>query len=401
MRYLLAAGAVLPLCASIACAGTVSPFLLADQTLDQVVLLKDLNGDGDTDDAGEATVFFDAANASGLTAPTGNVFSLTQGSGGAVYLGDGDSDTVYRVRDRDGDGTANGAGEARVWFSGSANASGLALNTPNGIAEGPDGALYVVEADTVGVPSGDYVYRMVDLNGDGDANDAGEVTPWLDLKAINAASSPFSIKFDGDTAYVTDTAGGTPDVIYAVRDTDGSGTIDPAEVRTFATEGSGTTALFDFALAVGDGSVWTWQWQAANGFASVFRLTDIDASGVIDQPDETDEVWNTTLLAGAYDFLAGFDMAYDALTGDILIMSNDSDAIGDWVIRLSDLDGDGAFWSDGEWKAVLARSAGGIYPDRPRALTFYTAPVPLPPMLPAMALALGGVAILRRRPRGL
>jgi len=400
MRYLIAAGALLPLSTSFASAGSLSPFLLSDQTADQVILAQDLNGDGDTNDAGETTVYFDATNASGLAAPTGNVFSLTQNADGAVLVGDGDTDSVYRIRDLDGDGTANGAGEAAVWFSGSDNASGYRLNTPNGIAEGPDGAVYVVEADTMGSPTGDYVYRTVDLNGDGDANDAGEVTPWLDLSAVNASSSPFSIEFDGATAYIADTAGATPDVIYAAEDSDGDGIIGAGEVRSFATEGDGTAASFDFAMAAGLDSVWTWEWQAGeDDLGSVFRLTDLDGSGLIDTAEETEEVWNTSLLGGAFDFLAGFSMALNDLTGELLLTSNDGSATGDWVIRLLDLDGDGAFWGDEEWSAVLARSESGTYPERARAVAFYSstspAAVPAPPALPALAAALAGLGLLR------
>ncbi|MFV0361158.1 VPLPA-CTERM sorting domain-containing protein [Tropicimonas sp.] len=400
MRYLLVAGALAPLCGSMAAAATVSPFLLADQTTDSVVLLRDLNGDGDTNDPGEATTYFDASNGSGLATPTGNVFSLTQASSGAVFLGDGNTDTVYRTLDLNADGSANGAGEATVWFSATDNASGFTLNTPNGIAEGPDGALYVVEADTVGNPSGDYVYRTIDLNGDGDANDEGEITRWLDLKAINASSSPFQISFDGDTAYIADTAGATPDVIYAVRDADGDGIIGAAEVSNFATESANSPNLFDFSVAAGLGSVWTWEWLAGeDSIGSVMRLTDLDGSGAIDALGEAREVWNTSLLGDSFEFLAGFSMALSNVTGELLITSNAGSDIGDWVIRLFDLDGNGSFWGEGEWSAVLARSENGEYPQRARAVAFYDQPaaVPLPASLPLLGGALAGLAMLRRR----
>lgn len=382
-------------------AAPVSPFLVADQGTDSILLARDLNGDGDTNDAGEVTTYFDAANAAGLGSVSGNVFTLTQTRDRSVLIGDGDTDAVYRLRDADDDGSAQGAGEASLWFSGTANAAGFRLNTPNGIAEGPDGAIYIVEADTAGSPTGDWVYRTQDLNGDGDANDAGEATRWLNLTALNAASSPFEIRFEGNTAYVMDTAGATPNRIYAVTDADGNGTVDAAEVRVFAEDSAAFGARFDFAMDVGLGSVWTWEWLADAGIASMFRFTDLDGSGVIDAADEVAEVWNTTLLGPGYSFLAGFSMALDEATGEFLLTSNGSVPGSDWIVRLLDLDGDGAFWGTGESGVVLSRLDQGSLPDRPRSVAFYTvAPVPLPATLPMMALGLAGLAALRRRRRG-
>lgn len=128
-------------------AATLSPLLIADQSRDAVLLATDLDGDG-TISAAEVTTFFDAANGSGLAGAATNVFALRQVSDGSVLVTDGDNDSVYRVRDTDGDGRAQGAGEARVWFSAAANAGGNRLNTPNGVAEGADGAIYITEADT-------------------------------------------------------------------------------------------------------------------------------------------------------------------------------------------------------------------------------------------------------------
>lgn len=386
-----------------ASAATVTPFLMSDQGTNQVLLHRDRNGDGDTNDAGEVTTYFDAGNGSGLASPTANVFALTQARDGAVFVGDGTTDTIYRVLDADHDGSANGADEAQVWFSGAGNASGFRLNTPNGLAEGPDGAVYVVEADTTGSPTGDWVYRTQDLNGDGDANDAGEATRWLDLKAINPSSSPFEIVWDGDTAYITDTAGTAPNVIYSARDANGDGVVEAGEVGTFATEGVGGSR-FDFALAAGQGSVFTWEWTAnvaSDPELGLFRFTDLDGSGTIDGASEVALAWSTGLLTSAFDFLAGFSMDLDPLTGDMLVTSNDSSAEGDWVIHLQDLDGDGLFLSEDEWSAVSWRADGGTYPDRVRDVAFYAdpalAPVPLPAGGALLLAALGSILVLRRR----
>jgi hypothetical protein len=130
------------------------------------------------------------------------------------------------------------------------------------------------------------------------------------------------------------------------------------------------------------------------------RLTDLDGSGAIDGLGETREVWNTTTFGTGYDFLAGFRMPLNAGAGGLRIPSNGGTAATDWVMRLLDLDGDGAFWGADEWNAVASVSDGGDFPDRARAVAFYSgsvAAVSLPPALPALALATGGLTPLRRR----
>lgn len=408
VRYRVLAGAALLALASgsqALAAPLASPFLYAEQDLNQIVLAVDRNGDGDMNDENETSVFFDSGNASGLGQASGNVFALSQAGSKHVLIGDGDTDSVYRLFDSNGDGDANDADEARVWFSGAANSSGFKLNTPNGIAEGPDGAIYVVEADTNGSPTGDWVYRTIDLNGDGDANDEGEATRWLDLKGINAASSPFEIRFSGNNAFIMDTAGGTPDVIYRAHDADGDGVISGSEVTTFASEANSFGAKFDFAMDVYGDSLLTWQWLAEGGVSSVFSLTDLDSSGTIDQANEVVEAWSTSLLGAGYSVLAGFGLTVNQLTGEVLITSNGSTPGSDWIISLLDLDGDGTFFGEGEWRFVLDRLTNLTSPDRVRNVAFYEAPqvsaVPVPAALPLLAAALGmiGAAARFRRAR--
>ncbi|PZQ96875.1 MAG: hypothetical protein DI533_15025 [Cereibacter sphaeroides] len=406
MKISRTAAGLLPALALFAAPGwaATSSFLTSDQTLDQILLSVDLDGDGKMNSPGETTVFFGNGNASGLVKP-GNVFALSQTKNGSVVIGDGDSDTVYRLYDKDRNGDAMGEGEAQVWFSSLTNAGGYKLNTPNGIAEGPDGAVYVVEADTNGSPTGDWVYRTIDLNGDGDANDQGEVTRWLNLKAANPTSSPFEIRFDGNTAYITDTVGAAANVIYSARDLDNNGVVEGDELKVFAQQGNAYDAIFDFAMDVGMGSVWTWQWLAEGGVSSVFRFTDLDGSGVIDAANEVAEVWNTRFLDPAYTFLAGFGMDVNEKTGEIFLTSNAGADNGTWILRLLDLDGNGDFFGLGESEVVLSLSDNGAYPVRPRNVAVYStpvdpvAPVPLPAAMPLMIAGLGALGLLRRRGR--
>ncbi|MEM9343402.1 MAG: hypothetical protein AAGA87_10175 [Pseudomonadota bacterium] len=365
--------------------GATLQALYSDQSTDQVIFAVDRNGDGDADDAGETQVFFDEFNESGLATPSDNVFTMVQASDGAVFIGDGNADAVYRLKDLDGDDSAQSVGEASVWFSAD-NAGLLPLLTPNGVAQGGDGAIYIVEADTVSTPNGDFVYRTEDLNGDGDANDAGEAAVWLDLKALNAASSAFDIRFDGDVAYIADSAGGDPR-IYRAEDVNGDGTVSGNEVTEFI---SGAGAPFAFGLDVLGGTVY-----ALDLGGQVFSLTDLDASGSIDAAGESAVVWDEDLTGAT----AGALFSIAALSDDELLFTSNGGTSSDALFRLLDLNGDGDFLDAGETTRFLSRDVQGMLPDRPRAIIGYdsVAPVPVPPALPALATALGLLWLRRRR----
>ncbi|HET7716062.1 MAG TPA: hypothetical protein VFK86_10590 [Bauldia sp.] len=335
-----------------------------------VYRLIDLNGDGDAADTGEHGVFFDAANASGLAAPAGNIFDIFQASNRFVFAGDGDTDTIYRLRDLNGDGDANDAGEANVWFSAAANAAGLTLPTPNGIAEGADGAIYVVNAGVASQPA-DAVYRLADLNGDGDANDTGEASVWVDLKTLNAASSAFDVSFIGNVAYVTDTNGGTPDTVYRLEDLNGNGRIDPGEGTVFISDAASYGAPIDIANAAQGDSILTYTWIGNAGDPPrVFRLTDLNGSKTIDDPGEAREVWNWDHMPEGFDASVGFSIAAGP-NGDIVITTNGGTPGLRNVVRLTDLNGDGDCMDGGETLIALSNALDATAANRPRVVTYY------------------------------
>ncbi len=351
--------------------------LFADQTDEAIYRLTDLNGDGDAADAGEQSVFFDGSNASGLTDPTGNIFNIHQASDGAVYAGDGDTDAVYRLRDLNGDGDANDAGEATVWFSEAENDAGYTLPTPNGVAEGGDGAIYIVNAGVSSRPV-DAIYRTEDLNGDGDANDAGEATIWLDLQTINASSSAFDLSFVGNVAYLTDTVGGDPDVVWRIEDANGNGVIDAGEATEFISDTENYGAPLDIAHAAQDGSILTYTWiGSSSNPPAIYRLTDLDGSGTIDAPEEAVEVWNESFMPDGYAARFGFSIAAMD-NGDVVFTINGTGPEQKNVARLSDLNGDGDYMDAGETVVSLSNALDPTIANRPRAVAEYDDGTELP-----------------------
>lgn len=368
--------------------------LVGDFTSDSIYRFSDTDGDGKATES-EGAVFFDGSS---LGLDELSVFSI-EGQGGVYYAGDGASDSVYRLRDTDGNGDANGDGEASVWFS-SDNAEGFKLNTPNGMAIGADGAVYVTEADVLSDQSGDYIFRTVDLNGDGDANDAGEVTPWLDLKALNDNSSPFEISFDGDVAYITDTVGTDDNVVYRAQDSDGSGRVEAGEVKVFVSEEQAFGAPVDFGMTALDGTVYMLELFDAANPGSVFGLTDLNGDGTIDSADEVVEVWNASALPDGIGLDFGFDLNSDGQT-TLAILSNGFTPEDTGVYLLTDLNGDRDFLDLGETTVFASGVDFPDFLDRPRPVAFYdgfdpVTAVPLPAGAVLLLSALGLLALRRR-----
>ncbi|KIC48030.1 Ig-like domain-containing protein [Tateyamaria sp. ANG-S1] len=347
---------------------TIAGVLVADQRKDQVLLLQDLDGDGTAQGPGETTVFFDADNASGLDTPTNNIFTVHQADDKSVYVGDGTTDTIYRLIDTNADGDAQDEGEATVWFSAD-NAGGLSTVTPNGIAEGADGAIYISNAGTASAPQ-DAIYRTVDLNGDGDANDAGEATVWLDLQTVIDTSVPFDLSFDGDVAYLNDLAGTGTDVIYRIEDANGDGTIQTDEVTSFISDDMSFGAPVDISSAVSvDGSLYTLTWfPDGDEELKIYRLNDLDGSGQIDSLFEAVEVWNASAMPDGIPAEIGFSLATDGDGG--LILTANSFAGDASVVQLTNLNGDGDFFDAGETTILGSDQYDGQLV-RPRAVAAY------------------------------
>lgn len=342
--------------------------LVGDQRKDQLLLLQDIDGDGTASGIGETIVFFDETNASGLELPTNNVFTVHQASDKSVYVGDGTSDAIYRLTDKNNDGDAQDNDEVAVWFS-SDNAAGFSTITPNGIYEGPDGAIYISNAGTSSTPQ-DAIYRTVDLNGDGDANDEGEATLWLDVQTIIDTAVPFDLSFDGNVAYLSDLTGSATDAIYRIEDKNGDGTIQREEVQTFISDDMNFGAPVDIANATSvDGSLYTMTWFPDLGEElKIYRLTDLDGSGQIDSQAEATEVWNASAMPEGFGAEIGFSVAADE-DGNLTLTANTFRSANN-VVRLSDLNGDGDFLDEGE-TSVFGSSSYDDQLDRPRAVEFY------------------------------
>jgi len=187
---------------------------------DRVLRAEDLNGDGDASDVGEQTLYasFDGAGALLLKGDDLFATSFT-----------GSTSDIRRLRDLNGDNDALDDGENLIY----ANWGG----DPRGLFDDGDSLLASENDD-------DAVYRVVDLNGDGDALDLLEAMP---ISVLPAGTGPWGLtRVGGESLGVT---GRTGDEIFRIQDVNGDGdAFDIGEVLLFADsifEPGGIVALED------------------------------------------------------------------------------------------------------------------------------------------------------------
>lgn len=91
---------------------------------------------------------------------------------GDLFVADSSADGIWRLMDLDGNGDYNGPGEVISFYD---NQGGpIAISSPVGIAAGPDGTIYVSDTSQV------FILALLDANGDGDAMDTGEAWVFFD-----------------------------------------------------------------------------------------------------------------------------------------------------------------------------------------------------------------------------
>ena len=85
-----------------------------------------------------------------------------------TYVADTSDDRIYRLRDLNADGDYNDPNEVGIFYD---NAFGsLPMTSPNGLVVAPDGTVLVCDSNT------DLIIALRDLDFDGSALDAGEAT---------------------------------------------------------------------------------------------------------------------------------------------------------------------------------------------------------------------------------
>ncbi len=340
--------------------------IIADRANNALWTLTDLDFSGTVIEPSETTRFFDASNAAGTLGPQ-NPTCLAVRCDGLVVMGDQINQVISLFRDLNNDGDALDEGESRV-VAGAGNASGVAFAFPTGAAFDDLGRLYIVNASNSF--GDDAVYRLVDLNADGDFMDADEITVYVGPGAFGGTRtnySPQEIFFAGSTLFLRNSNSSAPSMhgIYKGIDLNNDGDADdPGEFTYYGhTATSGIASSAGFATEPDrfrEGSIYDLQ-LATGGVDQLVRLTDLDNDGDALDPGEAVLVYST----GESGFTSVDILSLPS--GEVYMTDNSTKR----VVVLRDLNADGDFLDDGERTNLLA-AMGGVVGDI-RQIVHFTA----------------------------
>jgi hypothetical protein len=349
---------------------------------DSIVRLHDDNGDGDFNDADESAVFFGPGNESGFPG-VGSAQSILVLGIDHVLAADGEESgefetRVYELRDLNGDGDAMDAGEATVfWDSILPPPFDVNFDRPKDMMIGPDGAIYLADNNTINFDGDtpEAVWRLEDLNDDGDVNDDGEVTLYVELSPPGEAFGFISEDFKFDAA---------GRILFSnLESSSNTGTvfiIDQAQnITQFASEDD----LFGVVLKETGMALQPQRENPVFAATDVFEilriveLIDYNENGVIDDNDERYDWYRNDFAVEPlnWDHNQVMDVDY-APDGSLwlLDMANES------ILRFIDLNGDEDFMDVGEamqiYDSAEAGQAGGFVMTFPRTVGFAALDVP-------------------------
>ena len=323
---------------------------------DNVYRLTDWNQDGDYLDPGEQLLYYDdLANGDRLSTVTGMACS----DKGVAYACDSSTDIVLALRDLNYDGDANDPGESTVFFDSASNASGIAMISATSILVDTQGRVWVLSGNSGSTPTvvGDCIIKLEDLNGDGDANDLGEASYYFEVPG-SAASLPvslttrFALGPDG-AFYYGDITTTTTKRIYRVIDANNDGMADQFEYGLWWAPASFTTspAWYGMAFDLTGELLVANHGGGSSSTKTIHRAFDWNGSGAID-PGAPEESQAFTWTGGSATF---WDLQRTD-DGSFLLM----DGILDGIYRLRDLTFDGDFDDVGEFTTAFDDAAVGL-----------------------------------------
>lgn len=335
-----------------------------DQLDDVILRLQDLNGDGDMHDAGESTVFLD--DSLSTTLGIDNAQGLVALSGSELLATDNfEPDNIVRGRDLNGDGDALDAGEQSVFYDG-VLPDGNTMKNPVELRARADGSYYFIDNNTLDEDTNfEAIYELRDLNGDGDVNDDGEVTLVFELSPLGECC--LTTSFD-----VLEDASGLV-YIYDISDPTG-GQIESIDVIDLVTDtrsewiNSGdlfaNTGYFFFA-----GNEFGYEPSTDEIYFQVAKIGSVITFVAFKDRNGSRTINALNEVRELWSETTNADGVSTGAARDIAVASDGSifwtDALSDKVFRLFDANGDGDFNDAGETITVYD-SATAVLSGLPR-----------------------------------
>lgn len=362
------------ICANLAHAEVI-PYVSA-LVEDSIMRLQDLNNDGDFNDANEATQFFGPGNADGWPG-VGSAQTLLTLAFDDILAADGEEsgnfDTrVYRLRNLNGDHDAMDTGEA-IEFWDAMLPTGVNYDRPKDMTIGPDGAIYLADNNTINFDydTPEAVWRLQDLNNDGDVNDPNEITLYIELAPAGDAFGFISEDFKWNA---------TDQLIFSNMDSSTNTTniwiIQPDQTLTPFLDDSNLfgIGIHHVGLTLQPGTLHPVM-SAYDVFdiRRIIKFVDFNGNGYIDDNDEKVTLYRSDVAVESFQWniTASGPTDIDYAPDGTLWLTNNVD---DLIFRFNDLNNDGDYNDLNEaaevYRAAIAGANGGFATEFPRTITF-------------------------------
>lgn len=334
--------ALILLAASGATAQTRLVVFVHDQSFDTILRMQDLNGDGDAHDPGEVTRFYDDTpepligieNAQGLVALDPWTLMATDNFA---------PDNVVMLFDLNRNGDAFGPNEAIVWFDGTVP-SGLTLTNPAELRLRSDGSFFLLDNNTLDTTRPEAIYLLDDANGNLNI-DPGEITLFHELSPVGiSAATTFDVVEDSNgfvyTLDITD-----PSQIESIDRIDPNTGIRSEWLSSqtlFNLTGFVMGSSFELEIIPGRNEI-IFGATTLNFSQAILAARDVSGNGTINMPSEVRVLWTEAGHADGFDTGSPRDF-FRTRDGRLLW----TDGLRDRVMLLQDLDGNGNYQGPGE-----------------------------------------------------
>ena len=269
---------------------------------------------------------------------------------GWQYTSDFSADIVMRTLDQNGEGDANDAGEWSVFID-NTNASGIAFTSALVIRADAQGGIVGINSGNNAHPL-DFVWRAFDLNQDGDAQDISEITIVYDSVAgpFNIAV-PFGLCIEPSTGDLL-VADVNPDAVYRMHDANLDGDYYDAGETTIAYNspvGSPAIKNVNTVQFAADGALFM------NDATADFILRGVDGNADGDWNDAGEMAIFADKTGNSFGVPANhFGIEVDE-AGRVFAVENSA---ADMVVRYADLNGDFDAQDPGEVVKIYEGSVG-------------------------------------------